>query len=238
MPEDIIFSDHNFVIIDKPYGHYVHPPENDFPVHRSLILLYRVRDHFGKHVYPVHRLDVSTTGLLIFAFSPKIAAEFQKIWHTNLIKKSYKAVVRGWAPAMDTIRSPLKSDGHGDLQEAITHYKKIAQVELPFSIGKRHSTSRYSLLEVSLETGRWHQIRRHLARASYPLIGDGTHGDSRHNVFFRETLGLEGLCLRAQTLSFPHPETQQHVVFNAPETPKWRKIQLLFENFDEYIKQV
>lgn len=238
--DNILYSDEHIVVIDKPPGYYVHPPEkSDYPIPYSEILLYRLRDHFKKKVYPIHRLDVATSGVLVYGFSSEAASNLQKIWQTDLVQKEYWAVARGWLALNEgQIDLPLEADGEGVLQNALTYYKKIAQTELPFAVGKKFSTSRYSLLEVRLATGRWHQIRRHFNRISHPLIGDGSHGDSHHNRFFREKLGIAGLCLRAKSLRFPHPISETPLIFEAPETEKWRKIQLLFTDFDAFQKQV
>ena len=237
--DNILFQNDNWVLIDKPPGYYVHPPENqnDYPIPYSQILLYRLRDHFKKKVYPVHRLDVATSGLLLFAFNSETARKIQNTWNSEQTRKTYWAVARGYLSESGKIDLPLEADGSGLLQEALTHYRKIAQTELPFAVGKRFPTSRYSYLEIQLSTGRWHQIRRHFNRISHPLIGDGTHGDSHHNRFFREELGIAGLCLRAQKLEFPDPDTGSPLVFEAPLTEKWRKIQLLFQDFDAFKNQ-
>lgn len=238
--DNIIFCDDDIVVIDKPPGYYVHPPEvSDYPIPYNQILMYRLRDHYKRKVFPVHRLDVATSGVLLFAWNSESASFLQKNWTLKTFKKQYRAVCRGWLnEEAGVINMPLESNGDGALQEAITHYKKIAQTELPFPVGKRFPSARYSLLELSLETGRWHQIRRHLNRISHPLIGDGTHGDSHHNRFFREKLQLAGLCLRSQRLEIIHPKTEAPLVFNAPATEKWKKIDLLFSDFDAFSKQI
>lgn len=237
---NILFKDEDLVVIDKPPGYYVHPPENahGFKIPRSQILLYRLRDHFKKYIYPVHRLDVSTSGLMVFAFSSEAASLMAQGWSHNT-KKRYWAVCRGF-PLEDqfTIEVPLESDSSDALLEARTDIQVLKRIELPYAVGKKFPTSRYSWIEASLQTGRYHQIRRHLNRISHPVIGDGTHGDSHHNRFFRETLKIPGLCLRAQELSFTHPRTQERLAFTAPDTDKWLKIQRLFEDFDGFSKEL
>src|SRR5690606_8264840 len=95
------------------------------------------------------------------------------------------------------------------------------RLELPYAVGKRHSTARYSLVEAHPETGRYHQVRRHFARISHPLIGDGAHGDSYHNRFFREKLGLPGLWLKAKSIEFLHPTKGERIIIDCPWGERW-----------------
>ena len=116
--------------------------------------------------------------------------------------KKYYAIVRGFTLDQGEITAPLASDSSGDMLESHTVYKTLARIELPYAVGKRHPTARYSFVEVQPLTGRFHQIRRHLARIGHPVLGDCTHGDSYHNRFFRETLEIPGLMLRSALLDF------------------------------------
>ena len=225
----VLYHDEHLIAIDKPAGYHVHPPEDSYPVPRSRICLYQVRDQIQKKIFPVHRLDASTSGILLFALSSKAARNLCEQFAAQQIEKKYWAVVRGWTPAEDTVLLPLESDSSGDLVEAETHYRRLAQIELPHAVGTKFPTARYSWLEVRPRTGRYHQIRRHMNRISFPLIGDGTHGDSRHNTFFREKLGISGLCLRAQQLSFRHPSTAEKILLTAPSREKWTQLENLFK---------
>lgn len=225
----VLYQDEHLIAVDKPSGYHVHPPENDYPVPRELICLYLVRDQIHKKVFPVHRLDVSTSGILLFALSREAARNLCDQFASQQIEKNYWAVVRGWTSANDRIDLPLKSDSTGELMPAETHYRRLAQIELPHAVGRRFPTARYSWLEVKPRTGRYHQIRRHMNRISFPLIGDGTHGDSRHNTFFRETLGIAGLCLRAQRIRFRHPVTSEFIELVAPPHEKWTRLENLFQ---------
>lgn len=228
----ILYQDEDIVVVDKPYGFHVHPPEDGYPVPRSLICLYQVRDAVGQHIYPVHRIDASTTGLLIFAKSSAAASKICVQFAAQGVRKSYWAIARGHLAKSGSIDIPLASDSSKAMLEAKTSYVLLATTELPYAVGKRFSTARYSWLEVSPVTGRFHQIRRHFSRISHPLVGDGEHGDSKHNTFFREVLRMPGLCLRAQNLELIHPRTREWVQFQAPASEKWTKIRSLFKDFD------
>ena len=199
---------------------------------RAQICMYQVRDAIGQHVYPVHRIDASTTGLLIFAKSSEAASKICRQFAEHVVRKTYWAVTRGYTPENGHIDIPLQSDSSENLLVAQTNYTRLATIELPHSVGKRFATARYSWVEASPVTGRFHQIRRHFSRISHPLVGDGEHGDSKHNTFFREKLQMPGLCLRAQRLELIHPRSDETIQFQAPWSEKWRKIQTLFKDFD------
>ena len=96
-------------------------------------------------------------------------------------------------------------------------------MELPFAVG-RYSSSRYSLVDATPETGRFHQIRRHFHHIFHPLIGDTTHGEGRHNRFFRDTYGVNRLLLHAHSLSFTHPVTGLDLHVEAPLDEQWRRV--------------
>jgi tRNA pseudouridine65 synthase len=226
----ILFQDEYFVAVNKPSGFHVHPPEDNYPVPRDRIVLYIIRDLIKQHVYPVHRLDAGTSGVLLFALSSESAGRMNKLFSERQIEKMYHAVARGHVPETGIIESPLKLDSTGDLAEAKTSFRRLHTLQLPVPVGKKFPTARYSWVEVTPHSGRFHQIRRHFARISHPLLGDANHGDSKHNQFFRNQLGIEGLCLKAMRLGFVHPYTLQPISIAAPDCEKWNKIQELFVN--------
>ena len=92
-------------------------------------------------------------------------------------------------------------------QDAVTAWRCLAQSELPYQVG-RYDSVRYSLLELKPQTGRKHQLRRHMAHIRHPILGDTTHGDGKQNAFFFEHVGLRRLMLMAGSLTLPHPVTQ------------------------------
>jgi tRNA pseudouridine65 synthase len=229
---DFLYQDEDLIVIDKPPGYHVHPPEDDYPVPRAKICLYRVRDTLKQKIFPVHRLDVATSGILLFARSSEMAGLLARQFSAQGVRKTYWAVARGYTPEEGHIDLPLESDSSQAWLESHTLYQRLATLEIEQPVGKRFPTARYSLLKVQPQTGRFHQIRRHFNRISHPLVGDGTHGDSHHNRFFRERLGIAGLCLRAARLEITHPRHGQPLSFHAPVTEKWVKIQGLFKDFD------
>jgi tRNA pseudouridine65 synthase len=222
---EVLHHDQDLIVIEKPPGFHVHQPE--FPrrrVAKDVTCLPNLRDQIQMYVFPVHRLDVATEGALIFALNKGSAAELCRQFQTGVVKKTYYAIARGWAPQEQVIDIPLELDSTGIPVESVTRIRTVARVELPFAVGKRHASARYSLVEARPETGRFHQVRRHLARLSHPLIGDAVHGDSHHNRFFRTELDAPGLWLKAKSVEFLHPASGELIKIESKWTPRWKKI--------------
>jgi len=230
----IIYQDEHFFVIDKPAGLFVHPPERSkYPTPPEKICLYALREKFQQEVFPVHRLDAPTSGLVIFAFNKDATRELSKLFADREMQKTYHAFVRGFTEAEGSIELPLSIAGFTEPIDAITGYQTLKHLELPVAVGKKYPTSRYSWVEVRPVTGRWHQIRRHFDQIAHPLIGDIEHGDSYHNRFFRDELKISGLCLRATQLEFTHPWSKTPIQIQAPTCEKWQKIQQLFTSTDD-----
>ncbi len=224
-PFNILSLDEDLVAIEKPAGFHVHQPE--FPRRRvpdEVTCLSNLRRQIQCYVYPVHRIDVATEGVLIFALNRESAASLCRQFQAGEISKTYFAVVRGWTDDQGEIDLPLELDSTGVAVESFTRYRTHTRIELPYAVGKRHSSARYSLVEARPETGRFHQIRRHFARLSHPLIGDAIHGDSHHNRFFRAELGLSGLWLKALSIEFHHPRSGLRVSVDCPWGPRWQNL--------------
>lgn len=212
----IIFEDDYFVAINKPNGILVHRTKISEDV---VFVLQLLRKQLGYRIFPVHRLDRPTSGVLIFGKNPDAASRLSELLRSRNIEKKYLAVVRGYVPESLIIDSPLRHPDREELQEAKTEFWKLAQSECPFAIS-RYPSSRYSLVRIQLHTGRRHQIRRHFAHLRHPVIGDKRYGDCKHNKYFREILDLSTLLLHASDTSFIHPFTNMECVIRAdfPET--------------------
>ncbi|MGQ9425243.1 tRNA pseudouridine(65) synthase TruC [Gilvimarinus sp. F26214L] len=221
-PLEVIYRDQHLVAINKPSGLLVHRSKIDR--HETTFALQLVRDQIQQHVFPVHRLDKPTSGVLLFALSAEVARALSEQFAQQAVSKRYLAVVRGYAPEGGTIDHPLteEQDKMTDRrarqnkapQAAITTFKRLATIELPVCVD-RYPQTRYSLVEALPLTGRKHQIRRHLKHIAHPIIGDAKHGKGVHNRFFQTEFGCHRLLLACVEMGFAHPITQQRILLHA-----------------------
>ena len=215
----ILYRDDHYIAVDKPAGLLVHRSPID--AGETRFCLQMLRDQIGAAVYPVHRLDRPTSGVLLFALSKEALRAANQLFAGKEVRKTYLAVIRGWLSGSGLIDyalphlDELKSGAPGRPQEAITHYRSLSLYEAPFPMHP-HPTSRYALLELQPETGRTHQLRRHLKHLSHPIIGDTRYGDGRHNHVFRELLGCARLLLHAARLECEHPLAGIRMDISAP----------------------
>lgn len=205
LPLTLLYRDNELVAVDKPSGLAVHrgwAPERD-------VAMTWVRDQLGIHVFPVHRLDRGTSGVLLFALSSDHAKKLCESFAAGQCRKTYLALVRGVPPATGVIDHPLPKgeDRHGPHVAAITEYTRCEQF------------GRYSLVEARPQTGRLHQVRRHLKHIACPLIGDVNYGKGEHNRLFRTQFGLHRLFLHATRLQLPHPQTGHGLDIRCPLPP-------------------
>jgi tRNA pseudouridine65 synthase len=227
----ILYLDDHLVAVNKPAGLLVH--RSDIDRHETLHAMMLVRDRLGRRVYPVHRLDKPTSGVLAFALDPETARRMSGLFADGEVKKTYLAVVRGHTDERGTIDYALAEDldpmtdakarKDKPAQPAVTAYERLATAELPIPVG-RYATCRYSLLKVFPQTGRKHQIRRHMKHIFHPVVGDTSHGDGRHNRFFREHFGCRHLLLSAVGLDFVHPRTGAELALAAPLDEAFRDV--------------
>ena len=212
MQFDICFEDEHFVAINKPCGILVHRTRIS---EDTVFVLQLLRDQLGQRIYPIHRLDRATSGVLIFGKDKAAAGLLSEQVRAKSIQKVYWAIVRGFAPESQTIDYPIKTERGPEAQQALTHFKCLSQTEIPYAVG-RYATARYSWVEIRPETGRHHQIRRHFAHLRHPVIGDKKHGDVKHNKFFTSEFGISRLLLHARHFSFLHPFTATEIQVEAP----------------------
>ncbi|CAH0538903.1 tRNA pseudouridine(65) synthase TruC [Vibrio marisflavi] len=225
---EIIYQDDYLVAVNKPAGMLVHRSWLD--KHETVFVMQTLRDQIGQHVFPLHRLDRPTSGVLVFALSSEVASQVMPMFAEHNMEKTYHAIVRGWIEQEEVLDYALKveldkiadkfASEEKEAQEAITAYKPLAKVELPYSTGK-FPTSRYCLMELKPKTGRKHQLRRHMHHLSHPIIGDTTHGDGKHNRLFRDKYAANRLMLHASRLEFTHPITNENLVLKASLDQTW-----------------
>lgn len=202
-PLRVLYLDDHFIAVDKPSGLFVHKNAIEPKAPHALSF---VRDMTGGIVWPVHRLDRPTSGVLVFGRSRESTRRLSQEFREKRVTKTYHAVVRGHTPEHGTIDYPLARDKGITPKSAVSSYKRLATVELPYAVGP-YNTARYSFVEVKPETGRHHQIRRHFAHVFHPLVGDRVYGDGKHNRFIRDHFMVGRLLLSATSLSFTHPFT-------------------------------
>ena len=222
-PLQILYQDDYLVAIHKPSGLLVHRSPVDRRETRFAMAM--LRDQLGRWVYPVHRLDKPTSGVLLFAFDAETAKQVGSQFEQQSVRKRYLAIVRGHPPLGGIIRHAIadiddlnsrRKRPDAEPQPALTLYHRLATRELPVSVDKRYSTSRYALMDLAPRSGRRHQLRRHLKHISHPIIGDTTYGKGPHNRFFKEQFGVDRLLLAAYQLSLSHPETGAPLTLQAP----------------------
>ena len=197
----ILYQDEYLVAVNKPHGLLVH--RTSLAVDTDQFAVQILRGQLGQRVYPVHRLDRKTAGVLLFALNEEVNSLMQQQFQNGQVEKTYHAIVRGFTPDSGEIDYPLKRDD-GVVQEAFTAFRTLQRTEVPFQTGK-HPTSRYSLVELKPTTGRMHQLRKHMAHIFHPIIGDRPYGCNKQNRYFKEELGMMSMMLHALSVQFAHP---------------------------------
>jgi tRNA pseudouridine65 synthase len=225
-PLPVLYRDDWLAVVNKPAGLMVHDSalargETDFAADR-------LREQFGRPVFLIHRLDRATSGCLLLAFDRDSASVLGHAVMANGLRKDYLAVCRGWPEEAFVVDHPLDGGpGKPQKKPAVTAFTRLATTELA-QASAGFPTSRYALMQVRPETGRFRQIRRHLKHVSHHLIGDSSHGDGRHNRAFR-MLGIHRMLLHAQRLAFVHPVTGLGLQVEATLDAEFAKALALFE---------
>lgn len=228
---DILYQDDYIVAINKPAGLFVHRSFMD--KNEQFFALQLLRDQIGKYVYPLHRLDKPTSGVLLFGLSKEVARIMGEAFTNKEITKTYYALTRGFLVTEGIIEHPLKekldkiadkfAHKNKEAQQATTHYKSILTASLAVEVGKYDSV-RYSLIKLTPETGRKHQLRRHLAHLRHPIIGDINYGDNKQNPFFIEHFGFKRLMLIAKKIEFVHPVTGKNLEIEVSFDAQWQQV--------------
>ena len=218
----ILHEDADLVAIDKPPGLLVHPSGIDAHEERTALKL--LRDQIGHWLWPLHRLDKGTSGVLLFAKNADAARKWGLAFETGQVHKRYLALVRGWPDASGEVDHALARDPElpsaGQLRlPALTRYERLACFEWPFRVDGPHPTSRYALVAVDPLTGRRHQIRRHFKHIAHPLVGDTTHGKGAHNRAVAAWLGTQRLWLHCERM-----ELAGNVSVRAAAGPEWERL--------------
>ena len=234
-PLEILYQDDDIIAINKPSGLLVHKSPID--KHETRFALQLLRDQIGQYVYPVHRVDKPTSGVLLFALNSEVAQLMSLLLRSSEVQKEYVAIVRGYTDDEMLIDHPLKQmldtkeqkklGITKEAQEAQTAYVRLATVELPYAVS-RYPVARYSLLKLRPKTGRKHQLRRHMKHIFHPIVGDTKHGRGEHNRLYREKFECHRLLLHANSLEFIHPLSKKKIVIQAPLDTMFKKLFKIF----------
>ena len=219
---NVLFDDEYIIAIDKPTGILVHrtPLSED-----RVFLLQSLRNQLGYPLYTIHRLDRATSGVILFAKTPEVAALMNEQFKQQRVSKYYYAIVRGWIDEEGVIDYALKDEETGitSPQEALTRYTCQDRSEINEAIGLRYTTARFSLARITPLTGRRHQIRKHFSHLRHPIIGDRRHGDVKHNNYFHTHFGLNRMFLHAASLRFNHAISGEEIHITADIDKEFQK---------------
>ncbi|WP_296933577.1 pseudouridine synthase [uncultured Marinobacter sp.] len=237
-PLTVLYRDDHLLAVHKPAGLLVHRSPID--KHETEFALQYARAlNGGQHVYPVHRLDRPTSGILVFARDSDTARTLGMAMMAGEVAKTYLAMVRGWPPEQGEIDYPLREEPEDrrlkgveqPVRDALTYYRTLATTEIPVEIEK-YPSSRYAVVELFPKTGRKHQLRRHMKHINHPIIGDANHGRGRHNRYFAERFGQGRLMLAATKMAFRHPVTGEPLTVSAAPEESFLEVLSIFQGFD------
>ncbi len=205
---EIIYETNDLIAINKPHGLLVHKSKIAKDAHEFALQM--LRNQVGYKVFPAHRLDRKTSGVLLFSKSKEIDSLIQKLFRDRKVDKKYHAIVRGFTPLSGIVDYAIGENERK--QEALTRYSTLKHFELEIESGK-FQTSRYSLVELLPETGRYHQLRKHLAHILHPIIGDRPHGCNKQNKIWKDKFNMTTMMLHARSLTFEFPEGKiNHII--------------------------
>ncbi len=168
----------------------------------------------GLKLFPVHRLDRPTSGVLLFALDHEAASALGKAFQERRVEKRYEALVRGWAPDV-VATTPVQPDRKiKQWLDAETQFRLLVCYETPWP-RRGFGTFRLSLVEARPVTGRRHQIRQHLDDLRHPILGDTVWGDTGLNNWLAGVWSPLGLQLWCRALTVPHPDTGVELTLRA-----------------------
>ena len=223
IPLDIVYEDDYLCVINKPFGMVVHPAPGNYTGTLVNALLYKFNISETNNIRPgiVHRIDKDTSGLLVVAKDDKTLELLSNMIKEKKVKRTYIALVDGIIPhSTGTIDAPIGRDVNNrekmcvtdiNSKDAITHFKVL----------KRFNSTKQTLIECELDTGRTHQIRVHLAYIGYPIYNDPVYGKNKKTTEF-------GQFLHSKKISFIHPITNE-LIEKEVELPK---------EFNDYLEEI
>ena len=212
---EILYQDDALIAVNKPANLAVH--RSKMVGNAEEFLIDQLREQIGDSAYLAHRLDRATSGVLLVARSRDVAAALGEQFMGRHVHKHYLVVVRGWPePAEGVIDYALPGSREtGPRREARTHYQRLATIEVPIALG-RYPQQRYALVLAEPESGRFRQIRKHLAHIHHPVVGDCQHGRGDHNRLYKQHFGCHRMLLHAWRIRFAHPVSGTSMQVEAP----------------------
>ena len=227
MKIEILFEDNYSIIVNKPNNVLIH---NSYYARniKDATLLNLLKEQLNLELFPVHRLDRKTSGVLVLTKQKEYVAVFQELFNSNTIKKSYLGIVRGFVEEELDITTPVKNPDTQVYKDAETFCKPLQKIELNIAVHP-YEFSRYSLVKLIPRTGRMHQLRIHMNKISRPIIGDYKYGDRFHNRMFENEFNCNNLFLHANSIAFTHPYLNTEIFVNATLPKDWNKIFELFK---------
>lgn len=222
---ETVYEDEWLKIVNKPSNLIVH--HSKYARNLDELSLCQLLNDTAIKIHPIHRLDRKTSGLIIFAKNKTIIPLFQDLFDRQAVKKKYIALVRGFINDDGSLDYPIRADEETVYKAAETQYKKLHQFELNIPVPP-YPTARYSIVELRPQTGRMHQLRKHMNKFSHPIIGDPKYGNRHHNHMFIDQLAISNLFLHAETLEFVHPKTQKTILVKAKFPEFWKKSMMAF----------
>ncbi|WP_299104587.1 pseudouridine synthase [uncultured Tenacibaculum sp.] len=225
---EIIYEDDFIIGVSKPNNMLVHHSDYSKNVSEEASLIQLLYSQIGHKLYPLHRLDRKTSGIILLSKAPEFVAEFQQLFYNSKIEKIYYGLVRGYSPQELLINTPVKGRDSNVYKDAETHLETKESIEINIPVTP-YNTARYSIVKLTPKTGRLHQLRIHMNKISFPLIGDPKYGDNNHNHMFKEKFDCNNLFLHAYSLEFTHPYTNKQVILKTPFPNHWIKIKEAFK---------
>ena len=210
-----------YIVIHKPSGFLTYADSKDqIRISAKDHLEYQLK----QKVYPVHRIDKDTCGILVFALKAEMAPKFTELFRSRAVMKRSWASVSGEAPESGVIDQPLKRHKEKKMENALTKFQRMATGEMDWQGEQR----KYSFLECAPETGRYHQIRRHLKFLGFPIVGDPEYGNSFDTKVFAEKFGVSRTLLSAVKLEFPDRGAEKMVRISSKPDPDFKQVMDFF----------
>lgn len=185
---ELLYRDEDIAVFDKPAGLITHRSAMANDADNALV---RARDIVHTYVWPLHRLDRATSGVIAFALSEESARALRVVFDEGRVKKLYWAIARGRAPEQVLVDHPIPKGEGKERVPAVTAFRTLA------------ADDRVSLVEAAPQTGRYHQVRRHLSHLRHPIAGDTNYGTGWFNRWMRVEAGLLRLGLHALSIELP-----------------------------------